>query len=198
MRYAWLPILLLSAALPVQAGTWRQAYVVDTRLSVLRARPSLTAPVLKRLRSARMVAIVERRRDAEGREWARVAVTRRTRGWLLVDAIAWPGDAHSERRLAARLDATRGLARLQVARLALGRFPALRPRALAAIEVEATIAASKLSRAAARRLGALEGEPPGRVRALMLSDPGLDPFTRLGVLFDVDVANRRYLPRTPE
>jgi hypothetical protein len=66
---------------------------------------------------------------------------------------------------------------------------------LAALEEVAAVEAAGLSRRAARRLGSLAGAPDAEVRALMLSDPGLDRFNRLGITFDVDVRSRRYIPR---
>ena len=59
---------------------------------------------------------------------------------------------------------------------------------------EASAAAERLSRSAAERLGALEGASPAEIRALMLSDPALDRYSRLGITFEVDAAARRYLP----
>ena len=188
-------LVLLQAASPAWAGPWRQAYVVDARLAALRAEPGLTAPIRKRLRAGRGVAIVGRRRDRDGLLWVRVAVTRLTRGWLLAEAIATPGDRDGERRLAALVDATRGLPRLQLARVALDRFPRLRSLAAAAMDAEAAAAAARLTRAVAERLGPLPGASPAEVRALMLSDPALDRYNRLGIVFEVDVAARRYVPK---
>ena len=195
MRYASLLLVLaLTAGAPASAGPWRRAYVVDARLSALRAGPDLAAPILKRLRVGRAIAVLERRRGRDGLEWTRVAVTRRTRGWLLVEAVAWPGDAPGERRLAARIDEERGLERIEAARLAADRFPPLRRSATEALEHEATIAAAKLSRAVARRLGPLDGVPLERVRVLMLSDPALDRYNRLGITFDADPVRRLFRP----
>lgn len=193
-RACFVIAILLTALAPVPGRAWQRAYVVDARIAALRTDPDLTALVAKRLRAGRMVAVVERRRDRTGTAWLRVAVTRRTRGWLLADAVAWPGDRAGERRLAARIDAERGLARIQVARLAADRFPRLRQQAAAALEVEATVAASRLSRAVARRLGPLAGATDDEVRTLMLSAPELDRYNRLGLRFDVDLTRRAYVP----
>jgi hypothetical protein len=190
-------VLLLLAALlllpPAAAQPrWRTAYVVDARLAALRTAPDLAAPLMKRLRTGRRLAVVSRRRDRDGVAWVRVAVTRRTRGWLLEDAVASPGDADGERRLGERLAALADLPRLEAARLAADRFPRLRALAVEVMRVEGEAAASTLTARAIRRLGALGGEPPARVRALMLSDPALDRYNRLGLLFEADPLERRF------
>lgn len=187
-------VLLASCASVSHAAGWKRLYVVDERLAVLRAAPGLTASVLKRLRVGRAVYEVGRRRDEEGRSWLRVAVTRRTRGWMLADALASPGDRDGERRLGALIAGREGFDRLEVARLAVDRFPRLRAGARAAIEAEATLAIDGLTERATGRLGPLEGLAPGDVRALMLSDPALDRYNRLGVFFDADPITRRYFP----
>lgn len=187
-------LVALVVAEPVR-GAWREVYVVDARLAVLRAGPSLTVPLARRLRVGRRVYIVGAARDREGREWLRVAVTRRTRGWILGAAVAGPGREADEGRLAERIAGSTGIERAEVARVAADRFPRLRAVALRALEEVAAEEADGLSERAARRLGALDGVSQEEVRALMLSDPGLDRFNRLGITFDVDVATRRYFAR---
>jgi hypothetical protein len=190
-------VALLVASVPsaARASDGRRAYVVDARLSALRVEPSLVAPVVRRLGAARMLSIVGRRVDATGTRWLRVAVTRRTRGWVLADAVASPGDAEGEGRLVARLAAEAGLARLRLARLALDRFPRLRSIAGGAAEEEAAAAAVRLTRLVLHRLGAAAASDARALRALMLSDTALDPFSRLGVELDVDVAARAFVVR---
>jgi hypothetical protein len=188
-------LLALSLWVAPARGAGRPSRVVDARLAVLRSTPSLTAPLLKRLRVGRRVYEVGRRRDAEGRAWVRVAVTRRTRGWILAEAVAKAGDADAERRVETLLAALDGIPRVEVARVAADHFPHLRARARAVLVEEARSAAEELTERANRRLGPLEGATPEQVRALMLSDPGLDRYNRLGVLFDVDAAARRYATR---
>ncbi len=189
-----LVVLLLSAS-PARAARWPQAYLVDGRLAALRTAPELTALVRKRLRAGRAVAIVERRRDRDGLVWVRVAVTRRTRGWLLEDALARPGDRDGERRLSELIATSTGFTRIQLARLALDRFPRLREAAAAAIDEEARAAAVRLSQSVIKRLGPLSPASPAQVRTLMLTDPALDRYSRLGVAFDVDVERMVYVPR---
>jgi hypothetical protein len=187
-------LVALFAAIPSRAAA-RRCYVVDARLAALRSAPDLAAPLLKRLRTGRPLEVVGRRKDREGRVWLRVAVTRRTRGWIVEDATAAPGDACGEARLAARVASLEGIPRLEAARLAADRFPRLGGSASAAIEDEARLAADDLSERIARRLGPLDALTPSAVRALVLSDPALDRYNRLGVLFDVDPTTRRLVPR---
>jgi len=187
---------LVSASLASGPG-WTRHIVVDERLSALRTRPALDAPLTQRLRVGRRIFEVGRGRDREGRIWLRVAVTRRTRGWLLSDATARHGDREGERRLGRLIESLDGIDRIAVARVALDLFPRLRGEASAAIEDESRDAAEMLTERATRRLGALPDASPYEVRALFLSDPGLDRYNRLGVLFDVDVETRRFVPRRP-
>jgi hypothetical protein len=194
-RVVSLCFLLLTLTLTAPATEWTRHYVVDARLSTLRTRPDLAGPLLKRLRVGRTVFEVGRARDREARFWLRVAVTRRTRGWILADAVARPGDVAGERRLLTLLDGLEGVDRIEVARLAADRFPVVRAVARDALEDEAVKAAPLLSERARRRLGALHGLAPERVRALMLSDPGLDRFNRLRVYFDVDTETLEFVPR---
>jgi hypothetical protein len=187
-------LVVALAAADAEAALPR-CFVIDGRLSALRAEPYLSGALLKRLRVGRVVYVVGRARDREGRLWVRVAVTRRTRGWLVADAIARPGETSGEGRLRRLMDDLTGIDRLEVARLAADRFPRLRASALAAIADEAGAAAATLSERANRRLGALADATKDDVRALMLSDPGLDRFNRLGVFFDVDTETRSFVPR---
>lgn len=173
-------------------ANWRRAYVVDTGLASLRVAPGLHAKLLKRLRHGRMVAIVERAREADGMAWVRVAVTRRTRGWIPAVAIASPGDADGEQRLASRLDSTVGFGRLELARLAIDRFPRLRSLGNVAFEQEAERAAALLTKRAARRFAGARDLAPAALRVRMLLDPLLDRYVRLGVRFDADPEFLRY------
>src|SRR5947209_4800660 len=74
------------------AGT-RVAVVVDERLAALRDAPELSANLLQRLSRGRFVAIEGERSSREGLTFYRVAVTRRTRGWVQADAVVRPARA---------------------------------------------------------------------------------------------------------
>lgn len=124
--------------------------------------------------------------------WVRVAVTRRTRGWIPAVAIASPGDADGEQRLASRLDSTVGFGRLELARLAIDRFPRLRSPGSVAFEQEAERAAAWLTKRAARRFAGAGDLTLSELRTRMLLDPLLDRYVRMGVRFDVDAELLRY------
>lgn len=158
----------------------------------MRADPGFHTKLLKRLRHGRMVAIVERARGADGIAWVRVAVTRRTRGWIPVSAIASPGDRNGERQLAGRLASTTGFARLELARLALDRFPSLRSAGADAFAEEADRAAAELTKRAARRFEQAGNLTAAELRTRMLLDPLLDRYVRLGVRFDVEPGSMTY------
>ncbi|MBK6428929.1 MAG: hypothetical protein IPF82_22865 [Blastocatellia bacterium] len=185
-------VCLTAGEATATSATWRRAYVVDAGLATLRAAPALHARLLKRLRHGRMVAIVERARTVDGIAWVRVAVTRRTRGWIPVIAIASPGEVEGVRRMASRLDSTVGFARLELARLAIDRFPRLQSAARVAFVQEAEHAAALLTKRAARRFGHVRGLTPAELRTRMLLDPLLDRYVRLGVRFEADPATLRY------
>lgn len=180
-------VALLSFVSPCAAAA-SHAYVVDTRLSVLRSSPDLASSALRRIGVGRPVVVVARRRDRYGLLWLRVAVTRRTRGWMLDGALATPRDPNGERRLAERLASTTGLARVRLARLTIDRFPALRCDGVRAAEAASADVAARATQTARRKLGTTDGLDPTTLRALMLSDPMLDAYSKLGVVFDLDPA----------
>lgn len=195
-RFAVVLVAVVSLC-PVSAFArpWTRSYVVDERIAALRTEPRLTATVAKRLRTGRMVAIVSRTRDANGLSWVRVAVTRRTRGWLLELAIAAPADRAGNVRLADMLDTTTGYERLRLSRLALDHFPRLGAAGLAAFREESAAAAALLSRRLAARDDLPTGCSAAVLRAFLLSDPLLDRYSRLGVAFDVDSMTRTVTAR---
>src|SRR5438132_4520884 len=116
-----------------------RAFVVDDRLSALRREPDLQSEVIHRLRLGRSVYIVGSTQKAAPR-FCRVAVTRRTRGWILESALARSGKQGEDARIMKRLDNSKdGLDRIALCRLLLERFghSQLIPRALLAMGDEA-------------------------------------------------------------
>jgi len=173
-----------------------RAFVIDSTVAVLRVRPSLDAAITKRLSDGRRVVILSQLRDRDGTQWTRVAVTRRTRGWVLAIALASPGDRGDERRMLDLLDDAEGIHRLRVARTATDHFPAVRAQATAVFNDEADRAALELSaRLQARHELPSARSDPMAIRAHLLSDPMLDRYLRLGLSFDVDVASLTYTAR---
>src|ERR1044071_9901593 len=115
-----------------QAGRAKfiKALIIDERLSALRREDDIHAPVLKRLRIGRAVYITSpSRRD----DFYRVAVSRRTRGWIQPGAIALTGRAGEDVRVMKVIEETSdGLDRIALCRLLLEQFSHSRygPRAL--------------------------------------------------------------------
>ena len=172
-----------------------RAFVVDERLSALRREPALKSEVRQRLRMGRQLYLLETR-GARNDEpvFFRVAVTRRTRGWIHQAAVAIPGRKGEDKRVIALIDGTRdGVDRIALCKLFIERFPssALKARALLSMGEEADLAASSLGGRAHRRLDGAAGEHLKK-RDLYLNDPGLDRYSRLKINFDFDETTGRY------
>ena len=167
----------------------RSALVVDERLAALRAGPRFSAPFLRRLGRGRIVTILEIKRDREGVVFYRVAVSRRTRGWLQREAVAAPSRVGDDARLLQLIKASRDFDRIVRAHLFLEAFPrsSHRPAVLLILGEEAEKAAAKLSQDAARRLGSEDLTATGAPRAsYFLNYSGLDRYRRQGVGFTFD------------
>jgi len=178
-----------------QAGRAKfiKALVIDERLSALRREADIHAPVLKRLRIGRAVYITSPSRRGD---FYRVAVSRRTRGWIQPGAIALTGRAGEDVRVMKVIEETGdGLDRIALCRLLLEQFSHSRygPRALLLLGEEAGRAAAALTQHARRRLKALdEQQQDAQVEAYYLNDPGLDRYSRLRVAFRFDASQGRY------
>jgi hypothetical protein len=180
----------------------QKAFVVDERLAALRKAADLKSQVLRRLRPPRPVYLIDASGGAHGRpKFYRVAVTRRTRGWIHEAAIAIPGRANEDARLMRRLAETRqekeGLAnfadRLVLGKLFIEQFPTskLMPKALLWFGEDSYRLAAWLKGTAQRHLKNLDDEI--RARDFYLSDPGLDRFSKLGVRFDYSEKTGEYV-----
>lgn len=174
----------------------QKAYVVDDRLSALRRDADTKSRVLQRLRLGRAVVILESR-GARGAEPAfyRVAVTRRTRGWLHHSSVAVPGRPAEDVRLLKLIDGMQEVTdRIRLCRLFVERFnrSALLPRALMRLGEDGERAAELLTRRARRRLADLN-LTEARLKDYYLNDAGLDRFSKLDIKFDFDEAAAQYL-----
>ena len=191
-----------------------KAFVVDDRLSPLRRDANSKAEVIQRLRLGRSLYILEMRGATDNEPaFLRVAVTRRTRGWIHHAAIAVPGRAGEDARVIDMIVAMRdGLDRITLCKLFLDRFPRspLIPRALLLMAEEADRAASALATRAHRRIQDSGSESVSQYE-LYLNDPGLDRYNRLRITFDFNETTGRYaydgrayreilrrFPRSPE
>ena len=198
-----LMILLYLLAAPVTGAQTNsqpsatRAFVVDDRLAALRREPDIMAEVAQRLRLGRAVYIVgARSARANQPGFYRVAVSRRTRGWIHEAALAVPGRAGDDRRVSGLIASLSGPDRLLLCRIFRERFSRspLMPSVLLALAEEAERSASALGVRARRRLAALDDEGArASLRDYYLSDPGLDRYSRLGVRFDFDESTSSYI-----
>jgi hypothetical protein len=176
------------------AERYARAVVVDDRLSALRSEAGVQSRVLRRLR---LFIIGSKGAAKDQPRFYRVAVTRRTRGWIHESALAVPGRPFEDERVI-KLIATMSdpFDRVSLCRLFLdhfGRSP-LAPRALLLMAEESDAAAASLSRRAAARLEGVDlSKLNVRRRDLYLSDPGLDRYSRLRLNFGFDEATGTYV-----
>lgn len=173
----------------------RSAIVVDERLAVLRSAPQVSAPLLKRLSRGRIVTPIESRRSRDGLVFFRVAVTRRTRGWIQHEALISPHRKGDDARLLALINASRDFDRIARARIFLDVFPhsSLRPQVLLLFGDETEKTAEKISREAVRRLDAAEMAATGApLASYFLNYSGLDRYRRQGIVFTFDEASRLF------
>ncbi|MGH9765810.1 MAG: hypothetical protein ACREAB_00115 [Blastocatellia bacterium] len=176
----------------------QRAVVFDERLSALRARPDVKAPLQQRLRRGRRVGILGSATAKDGAKFLRVAVSRNTRGWVLANAVIRPGVAADAERLMRLIDETRDeFTKARLAKLCADEFRSTKtaPKALMILGEAAEGAAERLSRDAKRRVGDEESDAGPNAglskRDFMLNYAGLDRYNRIGVTFDYDAASDR-------
>lgn len=203
------PVLLLLvlvacslAAAPSAAGQKRRApaggrlaVVVDERLAALRDAPELSARLVSRLGRGRAVSVAGARRAPDGVTFYRVAVTRRTGGWLQAEAVVAPGARRDDERLLRLIRASESFDRVARSRLFLDLFAGspLRPAVLLLYGDAAEEAAARLTREAQRRLGEEETRAGGApLHSYFLNYSGLDRYRRQGVVFVFDRPARRF------
>lgn len=186
---------------PAKRLTLSKAFVVDDRLSTLRREPDLQSEVIHRLRLGRAVYIVGTARGTARTNadtlYCRVAVTRRTRGWVLGSALALPWKPGEDKRVMKLIEATRdGLDRISLCRLLIERFPQsqLVPRALLLMGEEADRAAQSLTHRARKRLAdASDDNWNASTRDYFLNDVGLDRYSKLHIVFDFNESTSEYV-----
>jgi hypothetical protein len=186
----FLQVLLAGILLP---GSFQnnRAVVCDERLSALRRQPDIKAPIVRRLRRGRIVTVIgPAKGDSEHGIFVPVAVTRRTRGWILMSAAARPGHSRDAQRILELIDgSTDDFVCARLARICADEFagtPAARA-ALLLLGEAAERSAEKLTRSVSRRSGT--SNVSNRVR--WLSDPALDRYNRIRILFELDSNGQR-------
>jgi hypothetical protein len=173
----------------------QHAVVIDERLAALRDAPRPTANLLQRLGRGRAVAVTGARRGADGLNFYRVAVTRRTHGWLQAEAVASPARAGDDEKLLRLIHGSEDFDRIARARIFLDHFPRspLRPAVLLLFGDEAEQAAAKLSRDAVRRLDEREMAAGGApLESYFLNFNELDRYNKQGITYVFERAAKRF------
>lgn len=174
-----------------------RAIVVDERLAALRRAPDYSAALVRRLSRGRRVVILgsSQARARDGTEFCRVAVTRRTRGWLPRACLITPDRAGDDERLLALIRERDGYERIAKAKIFLDHYArsAHRATVLRLYADAAETVAAELTREALRRLGI--GQDAGvnaSAYARLMNYAGLDRYNRQGVIFVYDRAAMCY------
>lgn len=157
----------------------RRAIVVDERFSALRESPDVGAKLKQRLRRGRVVWITETRRSRDGHEYARVAVSKRTSGWIASIATVSRGRKSDARRLIELIEQTPDdFVKIRLARICADEFRSapFAPAALALLAQAAERSAQRLTVASRKRTG-------GDDDFAIANDVSLDRFSRIGVKF---------------
>jgi hypothetical protein len=127
----------------------------------------------------------------------RVAVTRRTRGWILESALVLQGKAGEDQRIMKLIDGSKeALDRISLCRLLIEHFSysPLVPRALLLTGEEADRVAQTLTQRARKRLAdASEENWNASSRVYFLNDVGLDRYSKLHIVFDFNDSTSEYV-----
>ena len=172
----------------------RVAVVVDERLSALRAMPDLRARLIERLSRGRLVSI-RGERVSDGLRFYRVAVTRRTSGWVQSEALVAPWHPGDDRRLLVLIENSDEFDLIVRARAFLETFPRspLAARVLTLLASAADQVAVRLSRDAQRRFAKLELPANGAPEySYYLNYNALDRYNRAGITFMFDRASKTF------
>jgi hypothetical protein len=168
----------------------RRAMVVDERFSALRTAPEMKSELKQRLRKGRMVGVLGVRESRSREKFFLLAVSRRTRGWVLSEAVVRSGHpADAERLFGMMEETTDEFSRVRLSRLCADEFrsTAFAPRALLAMAEAAEKASERLTKDCRRAAG----DQGHDRRKLFLNHPGLDRYNRLGVIFEYDATADR-------
>ena len=171
------------------------AVVADERLAALRGAPDLSARLVRRLSRGRLVSIRGFSRGRDGLTFYRVAINRRTSGWLQSEAVVASWRVGDDEKLSSLLESADEFERVARARIFLGTFQhsPLRPKVLLTYGEAAEEAAGKLSREAERRFEKRELPASGAPEfSYYLNYSGLDRFNRQGVTFNFDRSSKQF------
>jgi hypothetical protein len=161
------------------------AIIIDERLAVLRAAPSLFAKPIQRMRRGRIVVISEVR-EADGVTFYRVVAVPNAQGWVQKEAVAGKFRRGDDERLARLVQSSDGFDQIERARIFLENFPdsPFRPLILLLFGDLMEEIALKLSMEAAKRLSRREMAASGApLHSFYLNYSSLDRYQRLGIGF---------------
>jgi hypothetical protein len=181
------------AATAVAGG--QRAVVVDERLAALRESPELSARLLQRMSRGRKLTITGSRRAADNLTFYRVALTKRTVGWVQSEAVISPSRKEDDERLLRLIRGSEEFDLIARAYIFLELFPKspLRPTVLLLYADAAEAASARLSRDASRRLDAHEMQAGGAPDfSYFLNYNGLDRYNRQGLSFIFDRDGRQF------
>ena len=168
----------------------RRGVVSDERLSALRVNPDMGARLIQRLRRGRVVGIITATQTKDGYRFFRVAVTRRTSGWVLAAAVTRSRvEPDGERLIQLIGEETDVFVRAKLAAMCAVEFrnTRLAPRALLLLGESADQAAKQVMRLAERRVRS----HPNR-ELLILNDVALDRYNRIGNRFRIEKDGNLY------
>jgi hypothetical protein len=181
---------------PAGSVRYLKAFVIDDRLSALRRGPSVQSEVIRRLRLGHPVFIINTERGkGDQARFRRVAVTRRTRGWIHASALALQNRAGEDQRIMRLIeDGNDSVDRITLCRMLMDNFGRSRfvPRAMLMLGEEAERVAETLSQRTRRRLAEVRGVDAS-LRDYYLSDAGLDRYSRLGIVFDFNETSVQFI-----
>ena len=175
----------------------QRVFVIDERLAVIRKESNIKSTVVRRLSIGRPVIVLSYRPAIGGEAgFYRVAVTRRTSGWIHEGALAFANRKGDDLRLASLIENDyEGFDRLKLCRLFEDHFSnsTLLPKIMLILGGEAEKSAAELTqrkRSLINRSGVGGSRIP--LRDYLLSDSGLDRYNRLNIKFDFDANAMRY------
>jgi hypothetical protein len=179
---------------PTSNEIGQKAVVIDETLSVLRAKPSLFAEPIQRMRRGRKVQI-QAVTEADGVKFYKVTAPPTSFGWVQSEAVFGKFRAADEQRLAALVQASTGFEQLEVATEFLNLFgdSTLRPSILLLFGDLMEETAAKLSRDALSKLSRKEmAATAAPLHSYYLNFVSLDRYRKLGVTFRFNTATRQF------
>ena len=161
------------------------AVIIDERLSVLRAEPSLFARGIQRMRRGRTV-LISGSRESDGVTFYRVNAPPNNYGWVQAEAVAGKLRRGDDARLAKLVQGSEGFDQIDRAEIFLETFTdsPLRPAILLLMGDVLEETAVRLSGEAARKLKRREmAASDAPLHSFYLNFVSLDRYKRLGINF---------------